>query len=42
MYIAPNSTVNFYSDIPIVTGRQIAFSTKANQTAYFETKRVFT
>lgn len=42
MYIAPNSTVKFYSDIPIVTGRQIAFSTKANQTAYFNSKLVAT
>lgn len=42
MYIAPNSTVKFYSDIPIVTGRQIAFSTKANQTAFFNSKLVAT
>lgn len=42
MYIAPNSTVKLYADIPITKGRQIAFSTKANQTAYFESKKIAT
>lgn len=42
MYIAPGSTVKFYQDIPIITGRQMVFSSKANQTAYFNSKLVAT
>ena len=40
MYIAPSSTVKLYSGVQIIPGRQIAFSSKANQTAYFASKLV--
>ena len=37
-----NAEIKIYSGVPITKGRQIAFSTKAKQTAYFESKRVTT
>ena len=40
MYIAPNSTVKLYGGVQIIPGRQIAFSSKANQTSYFASKLV--
>lgn len=35
MVVQPNSTVNLYRDIPIENGLTLAFSSKYNQTAYF-------
>lgn len=40
MYVAPSSTVKLYGGVQIIPGRQIAFSSKANQTAYFASKLV--
>lgn len=37
-YIAPDSTINLYSGVQIIPGRQLAFSSKANQNAYFASK----
>ena len=39
-YIAPDSHIKLYSGVQIIPGRQIAFSSKANQTAYFASKLV--
>lgn len=40
MYIVPSSTVNLYRGVPYDTGRVVAFSSKAKQTAYFQRKLV--
>lgn len=39
-YIAPDSHIKLYSGVQIIPGRQIAFSSKANQTSYFASKLV--
>lgn len=40
MYIVPSSTVNLYRGVPYDTGRVVAFSSKAKQSAYFQRKLV--
>lgn len=40
MVITPDSTITLYRDIPIENGLQLAFSSKENQTAYFNSKVV--
>lgn len=40
MRIVPESTITLYSGVEIDTGEQLVFKSKANQAAYFESKRV--
>lgn len=40
MRIVPDSTVSLYAGVEIDNGEQLAFSSKANQTAYFQNKLV--
>lgn len=40
MYIAPDSSIKLYGGVQIIPGRQIAFSSRANQNAYFASKLV--
>lgn len=40
MRIVPDSTVSLYAGVEIDNGEQLAFSSKANQTAYFQSKLV--
>lgn len=40
MVITPDSTISIYSGVEIDNGEQLVFSSKANQTAYFQSKMV--
>ncbi len=40
MLLIPDSTISIYSGVEIDNGEQLVFSSKANQTAYFQSKMV--
>lgn len=40
MLVTPDSTIELYGDVPITAGREVMFSSPANQRSYFVSKRI--